>query len=200
MTGARTRRLEVRLAVRRLDDFVFGRLKNQYPRLLRVATSGCETLLDVGCGSESPIRSFSQQMTRTVGVDLDRPSIEQSQANGTHHEYIVMDVMDIGRVFSERSFDAVLASDLIEHLPKADGNRLIEMMEGIAAKRVIIFTPNGFVPQNADDHNQHQVHLSGWTADEMRMRGYDVISVNGLKQLLNELAHGRWKPRLVWRT
>ena len=139
-------------------------------------------------------------MTRTVGVDLDRPSIEQSQANGTHHEYIVMDVMDIGRVFSERSFDAVLASDLIEHLPKADGNRLIEMMEGIAAKRVIIFTPNGFVPQNADDHNQQQVHLSGWTADEMRMRGYDVIGVNGLKQLRGERAQVRWKPRLVWRT
>jgi hypothetical protein len=71
------------------------------------------------------------------------------------------------------------------------------MMESIAKKRVLIFTPNGFVAQREYDNNPWQVHKSGWTAEEMKQRGYDVIGINGAKSLRGEFALSKIKPRFL---
>jgi hypothetical protein len=64
------------------------------------------------------------------------------------------------------------AADLIEHLGKEDGFRLLEHMELIARKVVVIVTPNGFIAQHLTDGNPLQIHRSGWTAHEMKALGY----------------------------
>jgi len=76
--------------------------------------------------------------------------------------------MEIGRNFKENSFDCVLASDVIEHFSKEEGYKLIEMMEKIARRKVIIYTPNGFLKQGEYDNNPWQVHKSGWNVKEMK--------------------------------
>ena len=38
--------------------------------LERLVLSECRTLLDVGCGSDSPIQVFSKRLELAVGVDL----------------------------------------------------------------------------------------------------------------------------------
>ncbi|MFI5203084.1 MAG: class I SAM-dependent methyltransferase [Flavobacteriales bacterium] len=182
---------------KRIDDFFFGKLQNHYARELEKAVSDCKTLLDVGCGSDSPIKYFSKKM-HCVGVDAYEPSIQRSREKGIHNDYTLMNVMDIYPAFPEKSFDAVIASDLIEHLKKEDGYKLIDMMEKIAAKKVIIFTPNGFLEQRAYDGNELQVHLSGWEIDEMRKRGYHVTGINGWKKLRGEFAEAKWKPKVFW--
>lgn len=163
---------------------------------LENAVGDCKSLLDVGCGSGSPIRSFSHKLF-CVGVDAFAPSIEKSRASKIHNEYHQVDVLDIGNKFKPGSFECVLANDLIEHLTKEEGFRLIEMMENIATKRVLIFTPNGFVAQREYDNNPWQVHKSGWTAEEMKARGYKVIGINGAKSLRGEFARSKIKPRAL---
>ncbi|HEU4719048.1 MAG TPA: SAM-dependent methyltransferase, partial [Bacteroidia bacterium] len=91
-----------------------------------------------------------------------------------------------------------VASDLIEHLEKEDGYRLIEMMEKLAAKKVVIFTPNGFLEQREYDGNKYQVHLSGWDVEEMEKLGYKVKGINGWKPLRGEFAVIRWWPKVFW--
>jgi hypothetical protein len=86
---------------------------------------------------------------------------------------------------------------LIEHLNKKDGLKLISMMEKIARKKVIIFTPNGFLKQGALYDNPWQVHKSGWTAKEMQKKGYKVIGMNGCKPLRGELTLCKLKPRII---
>ena len=184
--------------LKKLDRWLFAGLRGQYTDVLGSELRGLDSLLDVGCGSDSPVKHFSNGIERYVGVDAFQPSIDSSEAKHIHDEYHRLDVLEIGRVFPNRSFDGVVALDLIEHLSKPQGLALIEMMERIARKKVIIFTPNGFLEQREHDGNKLQVHRSGWTVEEMRSLGYRVIGVNGWKPIRGESANIKWWPGTFW--
>jgi SAM-dependent methyltransferase len=157
---------------------------------------GCRTVLDLGCGENSPLR-WVKKSFRSVGVETFQPAIEISQALGIHDDYVNSDVLAAD--FPERSFDAVLALDLIEHLPHTDGLVLLERMERFAARKVIVFTPNGFLPQDTFNHNPFQEHKSGWTVADFRSRGYRVLGINGLKPLRGRGTQPVIRPRLLGR-
>ena len=176
---------------------LYYRILPDYRVELKKAIGDCKTLLDVGCGSSSPIKSFSNKLY-CVGVDAFEPSIEKSKKEQIHNKYYKMDVLEIGKNFKPKSFDCVLASDLIEHLTKEEGFKLLEMMEKIAKKKVIVFTPNGFLSQGEYDNNPWQVHKSGWTVDEIKKRGYKIIGINGWKPLRGEFASVKFRPKLLW--
>src|SRR5579871_4657580 len=92
-------------------------LRNQYLKLLeRELVGSCESLLDVGCGDQSPIEPFAKRIRQTIGIDGFEPSIRSSQSRGVHNEYHLMNILDIGTRFQRGSFDAVVASEVIEHL------------------------------------------------------------------------------------
>lgn len=172
--------------------------KKQYLRELRKALTGCRSVLDVGCGARSPFRHFSSGRF-SVGVDAFAPSIESSRAEGIHDRYELMDVLRLGEKFPAKAFDCVLALDIIEHLEKSDGYRLIESMERIALKKVVVFTPNGFLEQGVTDGNTHQVHRSGWEIAEFRTLGYTVTGINGWKGFRGEYGNLTWRPRWFWK-
>ncbi|MCP3144174.1 class I SAM-dependent methyltransferase [Pyxidicoccus sp. QH1ED-7-1] len=166
-----------------------------FQRTLKEALVGtCDSVLDIGCGSRSPLHSFSHLLPHTVGIDGHAASIERSRAAGIHREYHQMELMDAGKRFGPKSFDAVIALDVIEHFEKPDGFKLLEMMESLARKRVIIFTPNGFLPQDEWDSNVHQVHRSGWEVYDFELRGYRVTGMSGLKPLRGDYALPRIRP------
>lgn len=177
----------------------FGRLLREFDtELSRAVGSDCESLLDVGCGFNSPVQRLAPRPQKLVGVDGFAEVIEQSRAKGIHDDYRNMSILEIGTAFAPGSFDVVLACDVIEHLTKEDGFKLLEQMEKIARKRTIIFTPNGFLPQGEEFGNPYQRHISGWTADEMTARGYQVVGINGLRPLRGEMAQVRWRPHRLW--
>jgi SAM-dependent methyltransferase len=162
---------------------------------LRTSLSTCQDVLDVGCGKNSPLRFVHK--VQLVGIDGFPPAIEEAKALGTHDEYFTGDVTHLRERFPERKFDACVALDVIEHLPKADGWRLLEAMEKLATRRVVIFTPNGFVPQHSQNGDL-QEHLSGWTADDFRARGYQVFGMCGPKSLRGEYHIIKYQPRAFW--
>lgn len=164
---------------------------------LEKAVGNSKTLLDVGCGSNSPIFPFSHKL-HAIGVDAFLPSIDKSKQANIHSEYHQIDVLDITNHFDANSIDCVLASDLIEHLTKEDGYILLSAMEKIAKQRIIIFTPNGFLEQGVYDNNPFQLHLSGWTVQEMEDLGYKVIGIAGWKPIRGEYAAVRFKPKFLW--
>jgi len=181
---------------RAVDARLFGVSFAQYfAALERTIVDGrCESLLDVGCGEKSPIFGFSKLIPHTTGVDSHLPSIERSRAEGVHTDYVQMNIADIGERFPPRSYDCVVALDVIEHFEKEAGLRLLDAMERIARKKVVIFTPNGFVAQPATADNPHQLHRSGWTVAEMRARGYDVVGIGGWRPLRGAYALPRIRP------
>jgi hypothetical protein len=166
------------------------------PFLQQLILPDCRTVLDVGCGEEAALLRRVPGIPRSVGVDMHVP--EPGSKPPRHSEYIRMDVRSIGERFEPASFDSVVAIDVIEHLSRGDGLALLEAMEKIAARRVIVFTPNGFLPQPPDPDNAHQEHISGWEVKDFIARGYRVLGMNGWKPLRGDYAEIRWRPYRLW--
>lgn len=160
---------------------------------LKKILNGCETMLDIGCGEYSPLRFVPS--TYSFGVDAHKQSLTKSKKNEVHDKYLLKDVRKIHTEFEPHSFDACVAIDLIEHLTKKEGLKLIDDMLKIARKCIVIFTPNGFLPQH--DANKLQEHQSGWTTKEMKNRGFEVIGIFGDKRLRGDHHHLKLKPKVL---
>jgi hypothetical protein len=95
-----------------------------------------------------------------------------------NYKLIQKDVIDFVKSQPNKSFDAVLALDIIEHFVKSDALFLIKEIERIAKKKVIIVTPNGFWPGMLSGPGQ--VHLCGFAYDEFKKFGYKLWGGWGL--------------------
>jgi hypothetical protein len=178
---------------REVPFFASPRIKvRKYVQLL----AGCETILDVGCGRSSPLRFL--QRGHLVGVDAFSRDLNEAKARGTHDEFVLSDVRELPTRLGDRRFDACVALDVIEHLGKEEGLALLRSLEALASRRVVVFTPNGFLPQTSREDGDYQQHLSGWTPREMRGLGYRVAGLDGLKTLRGEYLALRFKPACVW--
>ena len=163
---------------------------------LRRALAGCASALDVGCGPDSTLRWLGFE--NLAGIEGYRPSFETAKKHATHDELTLGDIRELDRWFRPGQFDACVALDVIEHLPKEDGFKLIAAMERVALKQVVLFTPSGFLPQRHTDQDDLQEHLSGWEAAEMERLGYRVTGVLGPKRLRGEYHQLRWRPKFFW--
>ncbi len=156
----------------------------------------CDSVLDVGCGRTSALRFLSCK--RLVGVDAYAPDLECARAAETHDEFVLADGNKLRPLFRVNEFDACVALDLIEHLSKNDGLVFLQTLEAIAKRKVVIFTPNGFLPQSSKVQGDYQEHLSGWEPDEMKALGYRVVGLNGLRILRTDQHRLRFRPAPLW--
>lgn len=78
--------------------------------------------------------------------------------------------------FSDKEFDVVICSHVIEHLPKEKGYILMYELDRITRFTSLISTPNGFswqTPLNASmELDWYNAHLSAWTPKELKECGY----------------------------
>ena len=163
---------------------------------IRQALKDCDDVLDVGCGRSLSMRWLG--VKHPVGIEAYRPAYEEAKRENTHDELICGDVRSLSEHFKPGQFDACIALDVIEHLTKEDGLKLIEQMEKIARRKIIFSTPSGFLPQHHFEHGDLQEHLSGWEASEMEQRGYRVIGLLGPKSLRGEQHILKGRPKIFW--
>lgn len=188
-----------------LDRLIFPQIYNGYDSLEDILTKEilpeCKSVLDIGCGVTltSPLKNIAPKLDKIVGIDLFEESIKINQKDPIYTEYFVWDAMKIDEKFSEKSFDCVVATDLIEHLTHGEGKIFLEKAEKIAKKKIIMFTPNGFIKQDEYENNKYQIHHSGWSVGDFKRLGFQKIyGINGLKLLRGELAKMRFKPEVIW--
>ena len=155
-------------------------VSNYYLKLFGNELKKCNSVLDLGCGFKSPIMNFPKTFY-AVGVEIHKPYIKISKQKKIHDKYYHLDVLDAGRKFGPKSFDCVIALGVIEHLSKKEGFKLLEIMEKLARKSIIIFTPNDFLKSHKRHAQKGYDHKSGWKAEEFKKLGYTVYGVNGLK-------------------
>jgi len=165
----------------------------------------CSTVLDLGCGPNSPVGALKYLTTR-VGVEPFGPYLELAKSRSTHDQFHQKLITELD--FEPRSFDAVIMIDVIEHMTEEDGLNALRLAEKWASKKVIINSPNGFIPQKSLDGNPLQEHKSGWSFDRMKELGYNSRGLAGPKWMRQEVASDtmgddlltsiRFRPKIVW--
>jgi len=136
-------------------------------------------ILDVGCGRSSSLQGVEKGSYR-VGLDIYMPYILKSRELSVHDDYVLGDARALP--FKSSSFDAAVATEILEHLDKSDGLRMIKEMERVTKKKILGTTPNGFLPTYAGpDDNPEETHLCGYSVVELRQLGFKVNGYHGLK-------------------
>ncbi len=171
----------------------------KYTDIFELYIENCDTVLDLGCGSDSPIQNLKVRKEYTVGVDIFFDYVNKSKKKKIHDKYFIFDIVKIDKLYDQKAFDCVILMDAIEHLTKQDGLEIIKKMVKIAKKKIIIFTPNGFLRQDEYHNNVYQIHRSGWNVKELRRMGFKIYGIRGLKWLRGDLAKINHRPINLWR-
>lgn len=158
-----------------------------------------KTVLDVGCGDSSPLAKIKKNFS-SFGIDAHKPSILKSRKAKIHNYYKIGDILKLDSFFKPKSFDAVVALDVIEHFKKKDALKLIDSMDRIAKKKVLIVTPYGFAKQSAYDGNPYQEHKSGWNVSDFKKMGYKIHGMRGFRFIRGGEggANILYKPWIMW--
>jgi len=180
--------------IKKFESFLKKVFKGE-SELLKKELSGFASVLDLGCGFNSLLQYCNKLFS--VGVESFEPYLEKSKEKKIHNEYIKADIRKID--FGKKSFDAIIALEVIEHLTKEEGYELIRKMEKWARKKIIISTPNGYIWQNGYDNNPLQEHKSGWSVEELEKLGFRVKGISGWKKLRGYKGSIRYEPNFFWK-
>jgi len=141
----------------------------------KVATS--LTVLDAGCGLGIwgyLLRSSRRRNFTLIGLDIAPSYLSFVR------EKRVYDTLVRGEVsylpFRDKAFDCVLAVEVIEHLPKDQGKKMLSELERCCRGKIILTTPNGF-KQQTNNEMPTETHRSGWTVRELRSAGFRVRGI-----------------------
>lgn len=125
----------------------------------------CNSVLDLGCGSSSPLKYCDARYS--IGVDVFEPYVKVSKDKKIHDEYTISDIRNLN--FKPDSFDTVILIAVLEHLTKKDGEGLFQKAETWARKKVIVSSPNGYLPQFDINGNPFSWHRSGFEDEDTRL-------------------------------
>lgn len=131
-----------------------------------------DVVLDIGPGIRP--QSFIKPYVH-ICVDAHRPYLKrvQEETRDDPSYVLINSVWDVALdMLPSKSVDTVFAIDVIEHMEKESGFKMLREAERVARQQVIIFTPLGFFPQSYEDPNDPdrwgmdgahwQTHRSGW--------------------------------------
>jgi len=171
-----------------------------YMWILRRMIGDAKTILDLGCGDGRLMEVLSQgKKWKIDGVDIFSQYIEVARQKGIYNRLIKGDLKRVVKrlAIKKEKYDVVFFSQVIEHIPKKEGEAVLRYLERLVGKRIIVGTPRGFMQQPKEflDSNPHQIHESGWTEEDFRKSGYKIYGV-GIKPIWSEGGLARTKGKL----
>lgn len=172
-------------------------LHNDYSYLqwLKRDLADCKRILELGCGRNSPILKIGYGH-KTDAVDIWQPYVELHTRQGDYRKCEQADILEMQ--FADRlgKYDAVVICDVLEHLPKdrVYSTGLLDKIEQVARKKVVLFTPNGFVENDEVDGDPYQAHVSAWWPQDYTSRGYKVVGSTGLRWLMGKASLPKYHP------
>lgn len=153
-----------------------------YMWILRRAIGNPKTILDLGCGDGNLMTVVAQGKDWEItGVDIFPESLKKAKKKGIYRNLIYGDILKTVRNLNKRrsKYDVVFFSQVIEHISRGKGEKVLSEIEKLAKERIIIGTPRGFMvqPEEFLGDNPFQNHRSGWSQEDFLNRGYKVYGV-----------------------
>lgn len=151
------------------------------------AMRSVEIVLDIGCGimPQNYIKPQVHICCEPYQEYVDHLQQKIAALDARERSYIVLNMgwQDTVRYFPPKSVDTVFLVDVIEHLEKVEGQRLLAETEKIARNQVVVFTPLGFMPQHHGDGKDAwglsgadwQEHKSGWFPEDFSGEFWQVL-------------------------
>lgn len=166
-----------------------------YMRLLRDNIGDAKTILDLGCEDGRLLTLLSEgKKWQVTGVDIFQTNIKKAANRKIFVKTIKGDILKVSRklIKQKKKFDVVFCSQVIEHIERKQGEELLELVDHLAKKEIIIGTPRGFMeqPEVFLGDNPHMVHKSGWTEEDFKKRGYKIYGI-GFAPIWSETGIGR---------
>ena len=159
------------------------------PRIAYRHFSSFDSLLDVGSG-EGLIGEGVWKVPHIASLDIFPPK-------NPGRNFTLGNALYAVQIYGAKSFDVVQCGEMIEHMTKEDGLRLLPVLEEVARKFVIITTPEGFTDQDPEKFpdepwrdNPYQKHLSGFSVEDFTERGYTCM-INGVEERVPQII--AWK-------
>jgi len=149
-----------------------------------------KTVLDIGCGEGIPMALINKHGGfHAVGLDIHGPSLNQAKKAGYHDDLILCNVQKLP--IKRKSFDVAICVEVIEHLRKDEGWKLLEEMEEIARSQLVISTPVEwpFETSPGDPYG----HRATWSPADFKKRGYNLrgIGLRGVRMSAKGI-NGLW--------
>lgn len=144
-----------------------------------------DEVIDFGCGLMTITRHL--RCSKLIGIDAWEPYIERLGNELIDARHIYLCYFELNKktlsLMDSKSTDICLAIDVVEHFKKPDAVNLILEMERIARKRVIVFTPLGFLPMEDGKNGtwgagnpKYQKHRCGFLPGEFAGEGYETYT------------------------
>ena len=147
-------------------------------------------ILDLGCGfghwgdlvdTHWAVHHMEDRPSIT-GVDVHEGNLVFTQRRKVYDALVCAEVLEFLMTQADKSFDTILAMEILEHNPREWGTTLLKEMERVASKRLIISTPNYSDLRPGDIGptgipNPHNAHVSVWHSSELRALGYRIMGV-----------------------
>jgi 2-polyprenyl-3-methyl-5-hydroxy-6-metoxy-1,4-benzoquinol methylase len=128
------------LTRRYLDRAVDGRMVAVIDREL----DGTGSVLDAGCGSGLYGPYLRRRAATVIGIDHDPALCEHAAATGAY-DRVICDRVE--RLLDHlAAVDVVFCSELLEHLPNRELPAVLEVLETVARRGLIITVPNRLSP------------------------------------------------------
>jgi len=135
------------------------------------------TILDIGVGFG--IWGYLMYMLRKpkllIGIDIDLNYLLTLRKHNIYDCLIRASASTLP--FKERVFDYVLSIEVIEHLNKVSGEKMIIELERVCKRKIVVTTPNGYLEQHPYIATESEIHRSGWSAQEFKQKGYKVHGI-----------------------
>lgn len=151
-------------------DYFKNEIHSDIIYLLQSVIDEDDDVLDIGCGLK--LLTCFLRCNKLTGID--------GYKNYLTNKDIFCDITQIDNIISKKTYDVVLAIDVIEHLEKDDGYKLLNNLFNIAKKCVVVFTPTIWKDNkdavininNWSYGNVYNYHKSLWKLEELTSLGF----------------------------
>ena len=136
-----------------------------------------KVIADCGCGKG--IMGYLTRATRDlngstmIGIDINEGNLAFCRKHKVYDKLIKYSLPSLP--FEDKSVDFLVCTEVIEHLTKKDGLKLLSEIDRVCKGRAIISTPNTFFKNPPGEKGD--VHRSSWIAADFFKYNYNVYGL-----------------------